>query len=123
MQKTGDYLKCAILYYGFMLDDDGSNNVAEGAETVGFANPCVGRTVNDLPRDVPLFIVRAGQDDIPGLNETIDRFLGKAVARNMPVTFTNYPDGPHGFDLKDDSEASREIIRQTLAFMQFHLLA
>jgi dienelactone hydrolase len=122
MQGTSDYLKCAVLYYGFMLDCEGSNSVAEAAETVGFVNPCVGRTVDDLPQDVPLFIVRAGQDN-PRLNETIDRFLGKAVVRNMPVTLTNYSDGPHAFDILDDSEISREIIRQTLAFMRLHLSA
>jgi dienelactone hydrolase len=122
MQETGDYLKCAVLYYGFMLDCEGPNSVAEAAETVGFVNPCVGRTIDDLPQDVPLFIVRAGQDN-PPLNQTIDRFLGKAVARNMPVTLTNHSDGPHAFDILDNSEISREIIRQTLAFMQFHLSA
>ena len=122
MQESGDDLKCAVLYNGFMLDDEGANSVAETAETVGFANPCVGRTVDGLPQDVPLFIVRAGQDTVPHLNETIERFLGQAVGRNMPVTFINYPDGPHGFD-GQDNEASRQITRQTLAFMRFHLLA
>jgi len=122
MQETGDYLKCAVLYYGFMLDCEGSNSVAEAAETVGFVNPCAGRRFDELPLDVPLFIVRAGQDN-PRLNETIDRFLGKAVVRNMPVTFTNYSDGPHAFDILDDSEISREIIKQTLAFIRFHLSA
>jgi dienelactone hydrolase len=122
MNETSDYLKCAVLYYGFMFDCEGSNKVAEAAETVGFVNPCVGRTVDDLPMDVPLFIVRAGQDN-PHLNETIDRFLGKAVVRNMPVTLTNYSEGPHAFDILDDSEISLEIIRQTIAFMRFHLSA
>ncbi len=29
---------------------------------------------------------------------------------------------PHAFDLVHDSETSREIIKQILAFMRFHLL-
>jgi len=33
------------------------------------------------------------------------------------------PYAPHAFDLFHDSETSREIIRQILAFLQFHLLA
>jgi len=122
MQETGDYLKCAVLYYGFMLDSEESSSIAEAAETVGFVNPCAGSRFDDLPLDIPLFIVRAGQDTIPRLNETIDRFLGNAVARNMPVTLTNHSDGPHAFDILDDGKASREIVRQTLAFMRFHLL-
>jgi hypothetical protein len=56
------------------------------------------------------------------LNETIDRFLVGALSHNLPVTFVNYAPAPHAFDLVDDSESSREIIRQILSFMRFHLL-
>lgn len=123
MQEARDYLKCAVLCYGYMLDLEGATGVAEAARTWGFANPCAGKSVNELPRDTPLFIVRAGQDQMPHLNETIDRFMVKALSRNLPVTFVNHAAAPHAFDLYHDSAASREIIRQILAFMRFHLLA
>jgi hypothetical protein len=45
------------------------------------------------------------------------------LTRNLPVTVVNHADGPHAFDLLHDSEATREIIRQMLRFMQFHLQA
>jgi acetyl esterase/lipase len=122
MREAKDYLKCAALCYGLMLDLDGSTVVTEASKTWGFVNPCEGKSVDDLPPQLPLFIVRAGQDQFPRLNETIDRFLAKAVARNLPVTFTNHRAAPHAFDLFDDSDASHEIIRQVLAFMRFHLL-
>ena len=105
-----------------MLDLDGSTDIADAARTYGFPNPCAGKTVADLPQDTPLFIVRAGQDHFPHLNEAIDRFMVKALMRNLPVTLTNHRDGPHSFDTLHDSETSREIIRQILAFMRFHLL-
>jgi hypothetical protein len=123
MQEDRDYLKCAVLCYGLMLDLEGSTSVAELAKTFGFVNPCAGKSVNDLPQDIPLFIVRAGQDEIPHLNETIDRFLARALICNLPITFANHPAAPHSFDVLHDSETSREIIRQILAFMRFHLLA
>jgi acetyl esterase/lipase len=123
MQEGSDYLKCAVLCYGFMLDQDGFTDVAEAAKTWGFVNPCAGKSVVNLPQGLPLFIARAGQDEIPHLNETLDRFLTKALACNLPVTFTNHPAAPHAFDLFHDSETSREIVRQILAFMRFHLLA
>ena len=123
MREGSDYLKCAVLCYGIMLDQDGFTDVAEAAKTWGFVNPCAGKSVADLPQGLPLFIARAGQDEIPHLNETLDRFLTKALACNLPVTFTNHPAAPHAFDLFHDSETSREIIRQILAFMRFHLLA
>lgn len=123
MQDSCDFLKCAVLCYGFMLDVEGFAGVAEAARSFGFVNPCAGNSVNDLPQDLPLFIVRAGQDESPHLNESMDRFLTQALTRNLPITFVNHPAAPHAFDLTHDSETSREIIRQILGFMRFHLLA
>jgi len=122
MQDAQDWLKCAVLCYPYTLDLDGATGVADAARQWGFVNPCAGKSVADLPRDVPLFIARAGQDQMPGLNETLDRFLVKALTRNLRVTFVNHSVAPHAFDLFDDSETSREIIRRILSFSQFHLL-
>ncbi len=46
---------------------------------------------------------------------------GAALAMNLPVTVTNHATGPHAFDVVDDTRTSRDIIRQVLAFLQFHL--
>jgi hypothetical protein len=121
MREGGDYLKCAVLCYGIMLDLKGSAIVAEAARTWGFVNPAAGKSVDDLPKGTPLFIVRAGRDEFPRLNETIDQFLVEGLSRNLPITFVNHAAAPHAFDLTLDSETSREIIRQMLAFMRFHL--
>ena len=91
--------------------------------TQGFVNPFAGKSVDDLPKDTPLFVARAGQDQMPGLNETLDRFLARTLACNLPITFVNHSTAPHAFDLFQDSETSREIIRRILAFLRFHLLA
>ena len=98
-------------------------SVADAARQMGFVNACAGKSVEDLPREMPLFIARAGQDQMPGLNDALDRFMIKALTCNLPVTFVNHPRGPHAFDLLDDSEGSREIIKRILAFLRFHLLA
>jgi acetyl esterase/lipase len=92
------------------------------ATLFGFVNPTAGKSLNDLPREIPLFIARAGQDEMPHLNETFDRFVAGALSCNLRLTFTNHPTGPHAFDVMHDSETSRHVIRQILAFMQFHLL-
>jgi acetyl esterase/lipase len=105
-----------------MLDLDGSTAVAKAAKKWGFVNPAAGKSVADLPRDLPLFIVRAGRDETPHLNEALDAFLAKALAANLSITFVNHADAPHAFDVMLDSETSREIIRNILAFMRFHLL-
>jgi hypothetical protein len=122
MQEPRDFLKCAVLCYGFMLDLDGTTFVVDAAKMIRFVNPCTGKSVKDLPQDLPLFIARAGQDEMPHLNETIDRFLTHALQCNLPVTFANHPAAPHAFDIIHDSDTTREIIRQILAFLRFHLL-
>ena len=104
------------------LDLDGATGVADAAKMFGFVNPCAGKSVDDLSRDLPLFVARAAHDQLPRLNDTLDRFVSGALACNLPLTFANHATAPHAFDLFHDSEASREIIGQMLAFLRFHLL-
>jgi hypothetical protein len=121
MSKDRGFLRCAALFYGYMLDLDGATGVAEAAGTFRFTNPNAGRSMADLRADVPLFVVRAGQEQFAGLNDSIDRFVAKAVAGNRPITFVNHAAGVHAFDLLQDSAASREIIRQALSFLRAQL--
>ena len=89
---------------------------------MGFVNPCAGKTVNDLPQTVPLFIVRSGKDETPHLNEMMDQFIVSALKCNLAITIANHATGPHSFDVMDDSEESRALIRRILDFMKYHLL-
>jgi hypothetical protein len=114
-------LRCGALLYGYMIDLDGATGVADAAAMFRFTNPNTGRTLDDTSEDVALFVVRAGKEQFAHLNESIDRFMAKAVALNRPITFVNHATGPHSFDLLDDSEASREIIRQILDFLRSQL--
>lgn len=119
--EARDGLRCGALLYGYLLDLDGATGVAEAAQMFRFTNPNAGRSLDDLPPDLALFIVRAGQEQFPHLNDSIDRFLASALALNRPMTVVNHATGPHSFDLLQDSEASREIIRQILGFLRAQL--
>jgi hypothetical protein len=121
LMEAPDAFACAVLCYGYTLDPAGATGVADAARQWGFVNPCAGKSVEDLPRDVPLFIARAGRDSFSRLNETLDGFLGETLKRNLPVTFVNHPEAPHAFDLFADGETTREILRGILAFLRFHL--
>jgi hypothetical protein len=114
-------LRCAALLYGYMMDLEGSTHVAQMAGAMKFANPAAGKSLADLPPRLPIFVARAGADQTPNLNETIDRFVAGALKANLPITVVNYPTGPHAFDLMEDSEASRAIVRQILGFLRSHL--
>ena len=115
------FLTCGALLYGFMLDLDGATGVAEAAAAFRFTNPNAGKSLEDLRQDLPLFIARAGLEQFANLNDSIDRFVAQAVAANRPITLVNHATGPHSFDLLDDSETSREIIRQVLGFLRSRL--
>ena len=121
LMQGHEWVECAVLCYGYMLDAPSSSEVADASKRWGFVNPSAGKSMADLPRALPLFIARAGLDD-PALNRALDRCLAVAVACNLPVTFVNHAVGPHAFDLFHDSETSREIVRGILAFMRFNLL-
>jgi hypothetical protein len=123
MQDASRTPACAVFGYGCLLDLDGATDVADAARQFGFANPGVGRTFADLRREVPLLITRAGRDQFPAMNASIDRFIGQALIENLPITFVNHAEAAHAFDLFDDSRASRDIVRQTLRFLRQHLTA
>jgi tetratricopeptide (TPR) repeat protein len=95
MGPPGQNLRCAALYYG--------NGEA--------------RT---LRRDLPVLVARAGKDS-PTINQGLGRLYARAVAEGAPWTLANAPNSHHAFDCLDDTEESRSIIRQTLAFFDEHL--
>ena len=67
----------------------------------------------------------AGVDGVhpePTPRDALDRFVAGALAGNLPLTFVNHASGPHAFDLFDNSDISREIVRRILGFLRFHLL-
>jgi hypothetical protein len=118
---AGEVPTCAALLYGFTLDLDGATAVADAAKMFGFVNPGAGRGLDALARGVPLLLVRAGRDSTPGLNDSLDRFVARALDANLPVAVANHAEGVHAFDLYDAGPESRTVIEQTLAFLRTHL--
>jgi acetyl esterase/lipase len=88
-QRTG--VKAAIMYYG--------------------SGP-----VTEFRPDLPMLFVRSGLDR-PGLNEALDALLAEAILANAPLQLINYPAGHHGFDIRDDTDATREIVEMTFRFV------
>jgi acetyl esterase/lipase len=122
LREARPTIACAVFCYALLLDGK-EGWVSQAAKMFGFANPCAGHTISDLVPDVPLFVVRAGKDEIPHLNDTIDAFAAEAIARNLSITFVNHPSAPHAFDVVDDSAETRDVIERILAFYRFNLRA
>ncbi|MGQ0735538.1 MAG: alpha/beta hydrolase [Acidobacteriota bacterium] len=114
-------IRAAVFSYGFMLDLDGATGVGEAAATFRFANPCAGKSLDELPRDLPVFLARAGGDEMPGLNRSIDAFVRAGLANDLPLTLANRRGAAHAFDILEDTAASRQVAHQILGFLVAHL--
>jgi hypothetical protein len=113
-------VRAAVLSNMYTLDAADITAVAEASATYRFVNATAGRSVADLPTDVPMQIVRCGQDDA-GLNAALDRFVADAVRANLPVAFVNHATAPHAFEINVDTPVSHHILDGMLSFMRFHL--
>lgn len=68
---------------------------------------------------VPIFVARAGLDK-PDLNKSVDEFLRIATSKNINIDFSNHAAGQHAFDMLNDDDRTREIIKRTLEFIKTH---
>jgi len=123
MQESSYMIKCAIFYYGILLTPDQKyfNKIDSAAKEYGCYRADL-REIKKIPKEIPLFIVRAGKDEFQIVKETTDYFVSEIIKLNIPFTFINYAEGQHDFDVLDDTPTSKEIIKQTIDFMQIHLL-
>jgi ketosteroid isomerase-like protein len=121
MSDPQPYVRCLVGFYPFLdIRQTKEHQASETAETLQKFSPIV--QIADHPERVPpLFIARAGKDEIPTLLDSVDRFAAEALKRNVPVTVMNHPSGPHGFDNQLDDDRSREIVRGAVEFMKLHL--
>jgi dienelactone hydrolase len=87
-------IKAAVMYYG-------------GA----------GASVERFRLDLPLLYVRAGLDS-PGMNAAIDRLAAAALAQNAPITVINHHTGYHGFEGRNNDDATMPIVLQTIEFVK-----
>lgn len=121
MRDKPEYVRCLLAFYAFLdLQQSELHRAHETLATVKSFSP-ITYLAGEAGRVAPMFIARAGLDEIPRLNDSIDRFVREAISRNAAVIVTNHPRGVHGFDILTDDERSREIIRGALAFMRTHL--
>ena len=120
-RTTSPAVRCAALCCGYMVDVEGSTEVADHGRRFGFAVPDV--SADEVPPDVPLLIARAGADATPGVNASIDRFMRHAESRALDVEIVEQPTGPHAFDVLEDSDTSRAVIRRVVEFLRDRLSA
>jgi acetyl esterase/lipase len=68
----------------------------------------------------PVLIARAGKDGA-AINTSVEAFTRAAWAKGVTLDVLNHPNGQHGFDVMDDEDRSREVIRRTVDFLKTRL--
>lgn len=121
MRDKPEYVRCLVAFYAFLdIQQSESHTSSETPEMVKSFSP-ITYLANDAGKIAPMFIARAGLDEVPTMNDSIDRFIREAISKNASIIVANHPQGVHGFDNQTDDDRSREIIRSAIDFMKIHL--
>lgn len=118
LQPGREHIKFAVFYYPLMYSPDRYMH-----DFLFFISDWAGNYYQDLPvpqflrDDVEMLFVRCG-NDFPEINLTLDHFLNLADEQEIDYTLLEYKDGIHGFDELQHTSESREILKQTIEFMQ-----
>ena len=95
MQADRTYLKCGVVYYG-------------------------SAQLESMRTDLPILYVRSGLDGA-NINLGIEHTIRHMVEVECDLTYIQYAEGQHAFDILDDTDRSRQIIRQTIEFFTYNL--
>ena len=122
MRDTPPYLRGIVGIYSFLdiQQSEMHKRRISDAEILKKYSP-ISYIAPNAARLPPIFIARAGLDEIPGLNNAADRFVTEALSKNVNIEVMNHAAGVHGFDNQTDDNRSREIIRRVLEFLRSNL--
>lgn len=123
MQDPIPGIQCAVFYYPILATPDGRDGdiIAASANRFGFYWDGM-KKIERIPKNIPVFVVSVGKESHPEVKETTDHFVREAMSLGIPLTYIHYAGGQHDFDVLDDTEEARSIIRQTVDFLKTHLM-
>lgn len=121
MRDKPVYVRCLVAFYAFLDIQQSETHRANETHEMVKTFSLITYLASDAAKIPPMFIARAGLDEVPTMNDSIDRFIREAISKNASIIVANHPQGVHGFDNQTDDERSREIIRNALDFMKVHL--
>jgi acetyl esterase/lipase len=113
MGTNVSFVRCVVAYYPLLAPGRLSEDAAREFSPIEQLK----RATPHLP---PVLLAKAGRDD-PRLNALIDDFRNTAGKLGVSLEFLEHPQGRHAFDIRDDDETSREILRKTMRFIQRYL--
>ena len=123
LRERPGFIRCIVVYYGIMsltpLREDTPPDVPD--EDLREFSPAELLSQSTGPL-TPMLIARAGLEERPWLNPTIDRFVADALRMNVDIDLLSHQSGHHAFEVVDDNDRSRDILARTVLFLQRHLL-
>lgn len=123
LERPLTFVRAVAVYYGFMDLQQLRGSIPPTLSDDDLQRLSAVHYLNLRPTALPpMLVVKAGQDS-PAINQSIDLFAGIAAAAGARVTTLTHEEGHHAFDILDDNDRSREVIRQTLDFFRDHLAA
>lgn len=113
-------VRCLVAFYPLM-DPEASppHRAHEDAATLAAFSPV--KALAAPGRKPPLYLARAGADEIPTLLEGLDRFTAAARSAGYPLTLADNPGALHSFDILAPTPRTQEILREALAFLKAQL--
>jgi pimeloyl-ACP methyl ester carboxylesterase len=115
LRDSPPYIRCLVAYYALLDPPPSASSTGPEGSSIEFS-PL--QQLKQKGRAVPpLFIAKAGLDS-PALNGKLDLFVQEALKRNVTIDFSNHASGRHAFDILNDDERTREIIRRTIEFIR-----
>jgi acetyl esterase/lipase len=121
IREPKPYVRCLVAFYAILdLRPSALHHKFLSEEQIKQFSPAVALS-ESAGNPPPIFVARAGKDQIPDLLPGLDRFVTEALARNAPLVFYNQPGGEHGFDNQEGDPRSRDIVREAVAFLKSNL--
>jgi acetyl esterase/lipase len=109
LRETPEAVRCVVAYYAVL-----HASVPELS-----AATQISENTGRIP---PFLVARAGLDMVQ-LNDGIDHFIQQALKKNTSLDLLNHANGQHSFDVRDENDRTRDILRRTVEFVRINLMA
>lgn len=113
MGPNAPHVRCVVAYYPLLVPD---GLVGEEVRREFSSSQQLKRFAPAVP---PMLLVKAGRD-AASLNGLLNEFRTVAEEAKVPVEYLEHTQGQHAFDIFDDDDRSREILRRTMDFLRHH---
>ena len=128
LRERRPYVRCLVLFYPFLdLEHMRAESRFRAAHPAARVDSLIPRYAPAhlvrVARDgtPPIFLAMAGEDQIPGLNGSIQRFMSAALESRTTIDFVLHRAGGHGFDVRNHDARTAAILESVLAFVRRHL--